>query len=93
MPMRKVRCQCGTRVHVDDGSIGQRIQCRCGRTIVVRRRPRSFASRARLVVRRLVARAAARLTTRSRRRRRRERPAMRVLALLCWGYLVGALAK
>ena len=90
--MRRVRCECGTRVYVDEGSLGRPIRCRCGRTLVVRRRPRSLTSKARALVRTLPARLDAALrAARKPGRRRAQTPAARAVAALAWAYLAGAI--
>jgi vancomycin resistance protein VanJ len=95
-------CRCGERFHVDERSIGRRLNCRCGRTITVRPSRRRRRNRSRAAARRLesfgtaVVRAIRRLTrvaTGDRHRRPRrsvsrfEHIAARTLTLLTWGYL------
>jgi endonuclease/exonuclease/phosphatase (EEP) superfamily protein YafD len=94
-------CRCGERFHVDERSIGRRLNCRCGRTITVRPSRRRRRSRSGTAARRLKSFGAAivqashrlsRVAAGDRHRRRRpvsrvERIAARSLAFLTWGYL------
>jgi vancomycin resistance protein VanJ len=97
-----IACRCGERFHVDERSLGRRIECRCGRVIVVRgprnrRRNRSGAAARRLKSLGTVLVQASRRFSRTAagRRHRRdrfplsrvERIAARPLTLLTWGYL------
>jgi vancomycin resistance protein VanJ len=97
-----IACRCGERFHVDERSVGRRLECRCGRIITVgrprrRRRDRIGAAARRLkslgtaivqTSRRLSRDAAGDRHRRSRRPVSRfERIAARTLTLLTWGYL------
>lgn len=98
-------CRCGERFHVDERSIGRRLNCRCGRIITVRGPRGRRRSRSRAVARRLeslgaaivqAGRRASRVATGNPHRRRHvsrvEHIAARTLTLLTWGYLAAVCA-
>ena len=97
-----VVCRCGERFHVDERSVGRRLECRCGRVITVGRPRRRRGNRVGAFARRLkslgtaILQANRRLSRdaagdRDRRSRRPvsrlERIATRTLTRLTWAYL------
>ena len=93
-------CRCGERFHVDERSIGRRLNCRCGRIITVRGPRRRRRNRIKAAARRLESLGAAivhavrrpsRAAAGDRHRRRPisrvEHIAARTLTILTWGYL------
>ncbi|HEY2065562.1 MAG TPA: endonuclease/exonuclease/phosphatase family protein [Gemmatimonadaceae bacterium] len=73
-----VSCACGERFHADEGSIGRRARCRCGRTVELQPPPN------------IVLPAAKRTSHRS--ARRTSGRAVRVLRFLAWCYLAAIVA-
>jgi len=96
-----VACRCGERFHVDERSVGRRLECRCGRIITVGRPRRRRRNRIGAAARRLKSLGTAIVQASRRPSRdaagdphRRNRPVSRVeritartLTLATWGYL------